>query len=160
MNKILIKFLLVIYGSALLSCSYTPIFSEKNYNFGIENISFAEKSEKDVNKIIKSRFDLIQQVNDKKLKKYSIFVETSKIREVVSKDSKGDPVKFELIISANYTILENKEEILERSIERKNIYDNNSDKFKLEQNEKIIIENLSSNISEIILTSIVTLDDN
>ena len=160
MSRLLIKFIFVICTSILLSCSYTPIFSEKNYNFGIEVISFAEKGEKNVNRIIKNRFDLIQQVNDKKLRKYSIFVETSKIREGVSKDSKGDPVKFELIISANYTISENEEEILERSIERKNIYDNNSDKFKLEQNEKIIIENLSRNISEIILTSIVTLDDN
>ena len=160
MSRLLIKFIFVICASILLSCSYTPIFSEKNYNFGIEVISFAEKGEKNVNRIIKNRFDLIQQVNDKKLRKYSIFVETSKTRKVVSKDSKGDPVKFELIISANYRISENEEEILERSVERKNIYDNNSDKFKLEQNEKIIIENLSRNISEIILTSIVTLDDN
>ena len=160
MSRLLIKFIFVICASILLSCSYTPIFSEKNYNFGIEVISFAKKGEKDVNRIIKNRFDLIQQVNDKKLRKYSIFVETSKTRKVVSKDSKGDPVKFELIISANYRISVNEEEILARSIERKNIYDNNSDKFKLEQNEKIIIENLSKNISEIILTSIVTLDDN
>ncbi len=160
MSRLLIKFIFVICASILLSCSYTPIFSEKNYNFGIEVISFAEKGEKNVNRIIKNRFDLIQQVNDKKHRKYSIFVETSKTRKVVSKDSKGDPVKFELIISANYRISENEEEILERSVERKNIYDNNSDKFKLEQNEKIIIENLSKNISEIILTSIVTLDDN
>ena len=160
MSRLLIKFIFVICASILLSCSYTPIFSEKNYNFGIEVISFAKKGEKDVNRIIKNRFDLIQQVNDKKLRKYSIFVETSKTRKVVSKDSKGDPVKFELIISANYRISENEEEILVRSVERKNIYDNNSDKFKLEQNEKIIIENLSKNISEIILTSIVTLDDN
>ncbi len=160
MSRLLIKFIFVICASILLSCSYTPIFSEKNYNFGIEVISFAKKGEKNVNRIIKNRFDLIQQVNDKKLRKYSIFVETSKTRKVVSKDSKGDPVKFELIISANYRISENEEEILVRSVERKNIYDNNSDKFKLEQNEKIIIENLSKNISEIILTSIVTLDDN
>ena len=160
MSRLLIKFIFVICASILLSCSYTPIFSEKNYNFGIEVISFAKKGEKNVNRIIKNRFDLIQQVNDKKLRKYSIFVETSKTRKVVSKDSKGDPVKFELIISANYRISENEEEILARSVERKNIYDNNSDKFKLEQNEKIIIENLSKNISEIILTSIVTLDDN
>ncbi len=160
MSRLLIKFIFVICTSILLSCSYTPIFSEKNYNFGIEVISFAKKGEKNVNRIIKNRFDLIQQVNDKKLRKYSIFVETSKTRKVVSKDSKGDPVKFELIISANYRISENEEEILARSVERKNIYDNNSDKFKLEQNEKIIIENLSKNISEIILTSIVTLNDN
>ena len=160
MSRLLIKFIFVICTSILLSCSYTPIFSEKNYNFGIEVISFAKKGEKNVNRIIKNRFDLIQQVNDKKLRKYSIFVETSKTRKVVSKDSKGDPVKFELIVSANYRISENEEEILVRSVERKNIYDNNSDKFKLEQNEKIIIENLSKNISEIILTSIVTLDDN
>ena len=87
-------------------------------------------------------------------------VRTAKTREVISKDSKGDPVKFKLIISVNYLILKDKEIIVDKNIERKNIYDNNSDKFKLEQNEKIIIENLSKNISEVILTSIVTLNDN
>ena len=160
MNKFIIKVIFILHACSLLSCSYTPIFSEKNYNFGIEKISFDKNGEKDINRIIKNRFNLIQQVNDKQETKYSISVKTTKEREIISKDSKGDPVKFELIVSAIYTVLKNNEIILDRNIERKHIYDNNSDKFKLEQNEKIIIENLSRNISDVILASIVTLDDN
>ncbi len=160
MNKYLIKFIFLILASITLSCSYTPIFSEKNYNFGIEKIFFDENGVKDVDKIIKNRFDLIKKTNGEIKENYSLRVRTAKTREVISKDSKGDPVKFKLIISVNYLILKDKEIIVDKNIERKNIYDNNSDKFKLEQNEKIIIENLSKNISEVILTSIVTLNDN
>ena len=160
MNKYLIKFIFLILASITLSCSYTPIFSEKNYNFGIEKIFFDENGVKDVNKIIKNRFDLVKNTNGEIKENYSLRVRTTKTREVVSKDSRGDPVKFKLIISVNYIILKDKEIIVDKNIERKNIYDNNSDKFKLEQNEKIIIENLSKNISEVILTSIVTLNDN
>ena len=160
MNKYLIKFIFLILASITLSCSYTPIFSEKNYNFGIEKIFFDENGVKDVDKIIKNRFDLVKKTNGEIKENYSLRVRTAKTREVISKDSKGDPVKFKLIISVNYLILKDKEIIVDKNIERKNIYDNNSDKFKLEQNEKIIIENLSKNISEVILTSIVTLNDN
>ena len=160
MNKYLIKFIFLILASITLSCSYTPIFSEKNYNFGIEKIFFDENGAKDIDKIIKNRFDLIKKTNGKIKENYSLRVRTVKTREVISKDSKGDPVKFKLIISVNYIILKDKEILVDKNIERKNIYDNNSDKFKLEQNEKIIIENLSKNISEVILTSIVTLNDN
>lgn len=160
MNKYLIKFIFLILASITLSCSYTPIFSEKNYNFGIEKIFFDENGVKDVDKIIKNRFDLVKKTNGEIKENYSLRVRTTKTREVISKDSKGDPVKFKLIISVNYLILKDKEIIVDKNIERKNIYDNNSDKFKLEQNEKIIIENLSKNISEVILTSIVTLNDN
>ena len=43
---------------------------------------------------------------------------------------------------------------------QKNIYNNESDKFKLEQSEKIIIENLSEKISDNIISSIINLNDN
>ena len=45
-------------------------------------------------------------------------------------------------------------------IQKSNIYDNESDKFKLEQNERIILENLAEKISDIIITSIINLNDN
>jgi len=76
------------------------------------------------------------------------------------KDSKGDPVKFELVLKANYEVIDNEKVLVNKEIERKNIYDNNSDKFKLKEKEKIILENLAGNISDMILTSIIILDDN
>ena len=160
MNKLTIKIIFLIYISLSLSCSYEPLYSGKTYNFGIEEINFKEKSEKDANTIIKNKFKLIQEVNDKNFRKYTLLIKTSKIKKIVSKDSKGDPVKFELVLIADFDVIENEKILLNKKIERKNIYDNKSDKFKLEQTEKIIIENLANSISDMILSSIIILNDN
>ena len=160
MNKLIIKIIFLIYISLSLSCSYEPLYSGKTYNFGIEEINFKEKSEKDANTIIKNKFKLIKEVNDKNFRKYTLLIKTSKIKKIVSKDSKGDPVKFELVLIADFEVIENEKILLSKNIERKNIYDNKSDKFKLEQTEKIIIENLASSISDMILSSIIILNDN
>ena len=160
MNRLIIKIIFLIYISFSLSCSYEPLYSGKTYNFGIEEINFEEKGEKIANKIIKNKFKLIQEVNDKNFRKYTLLIKTSKIKKIVSKDSKGDPVKFELILIADFEIIENEKILLNKKIERKNIYDNKSDKFKLEQTEKIIIENLARSIGDMILSSIIILNDN
>ena len=47
-----------------------------------------------------------------------------------------------------------------KKIEKNNIYNNDADKFKVQQNEKIILENIGDKISEIIISSIVNLNDN
>ena len=49
---------------------------------------------------------------------------------------------------------------IKKEIEKNNIYNNDSDKFKLEQTKKLLLENLSENISDIIISSIINLDDN
>ena len=160
MNKLIIKIIFLIYISLSLSCSYEPLYSGKTYNFGIEEINFEEKGEKDANAIIDKKFNLIQKINYNKNKKYSLIIKTSKIKKIVSKDSKGDPVKFELVLIADFEVIENEKILLNKKVERKNIYDNKSDKFKLEQTEKIIIENLARSISDMILSSIIILNDN
>ena len=160
MNKLIIKIIFLIYISLSLSCSYEPLYSGKTYNFGIEEINFEEKGEKDANAIIDKKFNLIQKINYNKNKKYSLIIKTSKIKKIVSKDSKGDPVKFELVLIADFEVIENEKILLNKKVERKNIYDNKSDKFKLEQTEKIIIENLARSIGDMILSSIIILNDN
>ena len=47
-----------------------------------------------------------------------------------------------------------------KQIEKNNIYDNDADKFKVQQNEEIILENIADKISEIIISSIINLNDN
>ena len=160
MNRLIIKTIFLIYISFSLSCSYEPLYSGKSYNFGIEKINFEEKGEKDANTIIENKFKLIKEVNDKNFRKYNLLIKTSKIKKIVSKNSKGDPVKFELVLIADFDVIENEKILLSKKIERKNIYDNKSDKFKLEQTEKIIIENLASSISDMILSSTIILNDN
>ena len=50
--------------------------------------------------------------------------------------------------------------VIEKKIEKNNIYNNDTDQFQLEQSEKIILENMSENISDIIISSIINLNDN
>ena len=158
MNKTLAKILLVFMILGLTSCSYSPIFSEKNYNFEINEIVLT--GEKDINKILREKFNRIKNNQNLEKKEYKLLINSKKERNIVSKNSKGDPLKFELIINVQYEIIFNENLILKKTIEKNNIYNNDSDLFKLEQSEKIIIDNISGNISDNIISSIINLDDN
>ena len=158
MIKFYIKYVSVILLFTLTSCSYQPIFSQKNYNFEIDKIKYS--GEKQINNIIKNKLNLIKNNEGQSDKKYNLTINSYKERLIVSKDSKGDPLKFELIVTINYEVAHNDNLLLVKTITKNNIYNNVVDKFKLEQNEKIIIENLSEKISEIIISSMINLDDN
>ncbi len=158
MNKIFKRFSLTILFFSLLSCAYEPIFSEKNYNFKTGKVIL--EGDKDINRIIKNRFDLIKNNVSKDEKIYDILINSKKNKIIAAKDSKGDPSKFELVIETRYQVNRNQEILLNSKIIKNNIYNNVSDKFKLEQNEKIIIDNLSEKVSEEIIASIINLNDN
>ena len=158
MNKTLAKFVLVFMILGLTSCSYNPIFSEKNYNFEINEIVLT--GEKNINKILREKFNRIKNNQNLQKKEYKLLINSKKERNIVSKNSKGDPLKFELIITVQYEIIFNENLILKKTIEKNNIYNNDSDLFKLEQSEKIIIDNISGNISDNIISTIINLNDN
>ena len=142
----------------LSACSYKPIFSENNYNFEINEIIFS--GEKYVNRIIKNKLGLIKKEKDQDKKKYNLLINTNKKKLIVSKDSKGDPLKFDLIVTTYFEINNEEKLLFKKEVIKNKVYNNDIDKFKLEQNEKIILENLSEKISEIIISSIINLDDN
>ena len=158
MSKVLTKLGLFFLIIGITSCSYSPIFSEKNYNFEINEITFS--GEKYINRIIKNKFDLIKKDNEQSEKKYNLLIDTNKKKMIISKDSKGDPLKFDMIVTTYYEIYYEEKLLFKKEVIKNNVYNNNVDKFKLEQNEKIILENLSEKISETIISSIINLNDN
>ena len=158
MNNFLLKILSVFLIITLSACSYKPIFSENNYNFEINETLLS--GEKLINRIIKGKLDLIKKDKKQGKKKYDLLIRSSKEKLIVSKDSKGDPLKFDLIITTYYEINYEKRLLFKKEVIKNNIYNNDEDKFKLEQNEKIILQNLSEKISENIISSIINLDDN
>tara|TARA_A100001011_G_scaffold277092_1_gene286749 strand:- start:116 stop:592 length:477 start_codon:yes stop_codon:yes gene_type:complete len=158
MNNFFLRYLAVFFILMLSACSYKPIFSESNYNFEISEIIFS--GERYINRIIKNKLDLIKNEKEQGKKKYNLLIQTNKKKLIVSKDSKGDPLKFDIIITTYYEISSEKELLFKKELTKNNVYNNDVDKFKLEQNEKIILENLSEKISETIISSIINLDDN
>ena len=157
MNKILVKTIILFLLFGITSCSYKPIFLEKNYDFQIKEISLI--GDKDINRTIQNKLKFIKNDQNNK-KNYNINIKSTKTKEIVSKDSKGDPVKFEISILVEYKILNNNNTLLDTKIEKKNIYNNDSDPFKLEQTENIILQNLSESVGDAIISSIINLDDN
>ena len=148
MNKIL-NYILIFFLFALLSCDYKPILSKKKNNkfsIYVSEISGGEK----INSIIINNFTNLQ--NNKK--EYHLNLSSNKEKNIVSKDSKGDPSIFELIIEVNYKVKKDGEILIDDQVIRKTTYNNISDKFELESYENIIINNLSTNISDKIIFSI------
>ena len=158
MNKFFLRFLAFFFILMLSACSYKPIFSENNYNFEINEIIFT--GERYINRIIKNNLDLIKKEDKQRKREYNLLIQTSKKKLIVSKDSKGDPLKFDLIVTTYFEISHNEKLLLKKELIKNNVYNNDIDKFNLEQNEKIILENLSQKISETIISSIINLNDN
>tara|TARA_B100001175_G_C19395562_1_gene583638 strand:- start:586 stop:1041 length:456 start_codon:yes stop_codon:yes gene_type:complete len=147
MNKI-INYILIFFLFVLLSCDYKPVLSYKNYQFSI-NIAQVNGDEK-INSII---INNLGNLTGKK-EEYFINLSSTKEKKIISKDSKGDPLIFELAINVDYNVEKNGNTVIKNSLKRKTTYNNIVDKFELESYEKTIIDNLSSNISDRIIFSI------
>jgi len=152
MNKIL-HYILVLFLFSLLSCDYKPILSNKNYDFTINTKDLS--GDQKINSIIINRFKALKG----KEKEFYINLSTEKEKNILSKDSKGDPTIFELIINVNYNVEKNGEIVIKNNIKRKTTYNNISDKFELDSYENNIINNLSKNISDRIIFSISEINE-
>ena len=158
MNNIFIKILTFFLIIGLSACSYKPIFSEQNYGFEIEKIILS--GEKNINRIINSKLKSIKSDGENQKERYTLEILSKKMREIVSKDTKGDPLKFKMIILVEFKVSKEGNLIFSNKIEKNNVYNNDSDKFELEQTEDIILEKLTGSISDSLISSIINLDDN
>ena len=156
MIKFLKIYLILLLVILITGCSYKPILSKQNYDFSVEKVEL--NGDKEVNYIIKER--LINLKNQNTKNKYYVQIETSKIKNIISNDSKGDPSKLEIIISSTFQISNSEKLLIKRNVKMKNIYNNNSDKLKLKKYELFIINNLSQKISDSLISTIVNINDN
>ena len=132
----------------LLSCEYTPIYSNKNdYNFSIEKINFEGNSE--INNLVEKK--LIRFLNRNVNKKFIITTNSSYKKISQSKNLTGKTTDYIITIEIIFKIkkgneqktLINKEEFMIKSF---------SDKFEENKLEKIKKENLlKSMVNELII---------
>ena len=87
-KKNLIKLLILLFF--IYGCGYSPIFSNKNSNFSIYELSVSGNSK--LNKIINNRLDNYKGSDNQK--KFSLTIETYLNKEVASRDSKGNPKTY------------------------------------------------------------------
>ena len=148
MNKILFTATLLII---LQSCSYEPIFSNKNNNIYFQKIEI--EGNKKINNVIENN---LKTTNGNI--PYKISIKKEKLKNVVSTNSKGDPTVFEIKIITDFMVTLNGNKILKDIIIKTTTYNNISDKFELYKYEDNLIKNLSLNISNEILNEIKSLN--
>jgi len=150
MNRIINFTLLLLL---LSSCAYKPILNNNNYNFSINTNKI--NGDQEINSIIIKEFYNLKG----KERKYDLTILSAKEKNIISKDSKGDPSIFELVINVNYSVNKDGKTIIENEINIRSTYNNITDKFELENYEKTIINNLSKNIADRIIHSISELNE-
>ena len=148
------KLIFVVIALFMLNnCGYTPIYSSKNNNFYID---ISQKDRSKLNSKIENNIKKFSNQDSENI--IQLEITSNKKIDIMSKDKKGDPLKFRMTILLTINILnKNNYEINKtKSFTEKFDYNNNSNKFSLKQYEKDIEDNL---INKIIERSIIYLSE-
>ena len=138
----------------IVSCGYQPIFSGKEVNFGIENLTYNKnnKIESAINNNLKNYKNL---ENKDKILDLEI---SSKINKVTtSLDDRGDPKSFRLELEIKTKFKKDNKLLNQRSFFKSHDYNNSTNKFDLKKYENSVKENLIGKITEEIIVYILSL---
>ena len=127
--------LILIMFIMCTSCGYNVLYSNKNFNFNITKI---EKSKEDKLNLVFERM-INSFSNDQALNQISLETNAEKQITVVSKDDRGDPSRYQMIVKLELVIIDDgKNKKINKNIVQRFSYNNNSNRSKLNQYEKEI----------------------
>ena len=149
-KKKFIQIFLILF--LLTSCGYSPIYSNKNVNFSILDLKTSGNSM--LNQIIKNRLKSYKNSNAEK--KYNLMVDTNVEKIIVSKDTKGNPKIFRIILKSKIQVSDPDGTTKEKSFSKSIDYNNKSKKSELKNYENEVTKNLAEKISEEIIIYLVS----
>jgi len=140
----------------LNGCGFKPILTGSDYNFLIKIDNMTGNGE--INSKIENKLKVLS--GTKKLFKLSL--NSRETKNILYRDSKGDPSILELVINLNYKLSTNGKILVNKSLTQRSSYNNISDKFELSKSEDILKDNLVDNLVSDIINSATNLisDDN
>ena len=146
------KIFLVFCFFLVTNCGFQPILIKSNYNFSID-VESSLGSERVNNQIKNSLKNLNGSIN------YKISIISNEQTNTISKDSKGDPSILEIVLNLNYKVKKDNKILLNKNLVQRSTYNNISDKFELRKSEEILIENLTENFVQEIISSVSNLNN-
>ena len=150
MKKILIFITLVMLNNCT---GYSPIFSSKQTNFYIEEITVSEDN-KLIRKIIRNLKPYTVNNNKKKIR---LVLDLKSTETVILKDEKGNVATQEIKISLNAKTILSKDEVKDFNFIEKFTIKNQSNKFELNQYKRSIESNMIDEIYEDLILKLRTL---
>ena len=144
-KKNLIKLLILLFF--IYGCGYSPIFSNKNSNFSIYELSVSGNSK--LNKIIDGRLNNYKGSDNQK--KFSLTIETYLNKEVASRDSKGNPKTYRINLESNISIKDLNGNVKNKSFSKSVDYNNRSNKSDLKKYENETSKNIAEKVADEII---------
>ncbi len=144
-KKNLIKLLILLFF--ISGCGYSPIFSKKNTNFSIYELSASGNSK--LNKIINNRLNNYKGSDGKR--KFSLTLETHLNKEIALRDSKGNPKTYRINLLSNISIKDFDGNVKNKSFSKSVDYNNKSNKSNLKKYENKTSKNLAEKIADEII---------
>ena len=146
--------ILLIILISLSSCSgYKPILTSKDINFNILDIKVNENDR--ISNNIKKKLKIY---SDQEQKENTISLEINSVKQVyaIAKDSKGDDSVYEMKVITNIEIINLDTDNNKVKFEEKFSFNNQSNKFELEQYKKDIQNDLIDKIVEKLILNLRT----
>ena len=144
-KKNLIKILILLFF--ISGCGYNPIFSNKNSNFSIYELTTSGNSK--LNKIINGKLNKYKGSDNQK--KISLTIETYLNKKVASRDSKGNPKTYRINLKSKVLIKDSDGNLKEKLFAKSVDYNNRSNKSELKRYENETLHNLAEKISDEII---------
>ena len=146
--------ILLIILISLSSCSgYKPILTSKDINFNILDIKVNENDR--ISNNIKKNLKIY---SDQEQKENTISLEINSVKQVyaIAKDGKGDDSVYEMRVITNIEIINLDTDNKKVKFEEKFSFNNQSNKFELEQYKKDIQNDLIDKIVEKLILNLRT----
>ena len=139
------KSLILLLICFLFGCGYEPLYLKKN-SLDIPIKSWEFNGDKDINRMISVQLKSLQD-NNKKIG-YDAKINSTKLLEVISKDSSGNPSIYRLSVMVNFKLIDNQSIIKQRDFNKSFTFNDNENKFELAQYKKNIEVNLVNEVAE------------
>ena len=141
------NFILLILFIFLTNCGFEPIYSKKNLDIKINKI---EKENTLLNnEISNALLNIYNSLSASKV--LNIKIDSKKFVNIKSKNKKGDPSNFELLIKIDFEAVDQSDKKYIQEFSRKINFNNSDDKFQLAKYqlelEKILTKKLIEDIN-------------
>ena len=140
------KLFLILFFILINNCSgYKPIFSENSLNYNLGTITSKNQNILSRKFITKLKRYYKKDSDNKIIETINLVLETESQEKVISKDVKGDPILYEIKLLVNVEYIKNAKSKTKKYSEVFT-YQNQSNKFELNQYKTNILNNLIERI--------------
>ena len=138
------KIILITLFFLQTGCGYKIVNNLDNFKFTI--VDYKLSGEKRINNLLDKNFKRFEDNDTQSISNFIINADSSINRSIISKNSSGEALSYNLKITIIIEIYEDNNLLNKTTFDENTSYDNLDSKFELKQYENILIQDLTNQI--------------